>query len=292
MLHEDDAHAAVNAVRAGAAFRGPWPGQAPFAVAISFDSDHETPWLIAGDTRPSRLSEAEYGVRRAMPRILSLLGSANVPATFFIPAVAASLHPADVERIVDGGHEIALHGWAHERPSTLAEGEEERLLHASLQLFEGNFGLLPRGQRTPSWDSSDRTLQLAMEAGLLYDSSLMADEEPYLLQFNGSTVSLVEIPVDWIRDDAMYFLMDREAGLRPQATPEDVSRIWHRELDVARSEGGLFQLTLHPDIIGHRSRIGVLEALISDAADAGGWFATHVDIAALAAAELLGTTSH
>jgi peptidoglycan/xylan/chitin deacetylase (PgdA/CDA1 family) len=248
-------------------------------VALSFDSDHETPWLNAGDIRPGSLSEAEYGMRRGMPRILSLLSEFDVKATFFIPGLAAHLHPTDVERILSAGHEIGLHGWNHERPSSLAQGEEERLLNRSISLFQNSFGVTPVGMRTPSLDTSTQTLDLAVQVGLLYDSSLQADDDPYEVLLAERPSGLIEVPVDWSRDDAIYFLTDRESGLRPHLAPDEVTQLWMREMSLARDEGGLFQLTLHPDIIGHRSRVGILESVLETSMTFGAWCATHESVA-------------
>ena len=116
--------------------------------------------------------------------------------------------------------------------------------------------------------------------GLVYDSSLMADDDPYEVLADGEPTGLVEIPVEWIRDDAAYFPMDRYTALRPYTPPRGVLTIWRDEFDRAYAEGGLFQLTLHPHIIGHRSRMMILEELLRHIrAHTGIWFATHADVA-------------
>jgi hypothetical protein len=121
---------------------------------------------------------------------------------------------------------------------------------------------------------------------LLYDSSLMADSEPYELTENGEATGIVEVPVEWIRDDAVYFNMDRMSALRPYTAPETVFDIFRRELEMAHREGGLFVLTMHPHIIGQRSRIWIVEELIKLAKSLGDvWFATHADVARYCAAE-------
>ena len=96
-----------------------WPGGARVAVALSFDADHETIWLRDGQTAPGRLSQGEYGARAAVPRILRLLDRRGIPASFYVPAVCAMLRPAEVLGYVQAGHEVALHGWIHERNADL-----------------------------------------------------------------------------------------------------------------------------------------------------------------------------
>jgi peptidoglycan/xylan/chitin deacetylase (PgdA/CDA1 family) len=65
--------------------------------------------------------------------------------------------------------------------------------------------------------------------------------------------------------------------------PTDVLEIFRRELDAAYEDGGIFQLTMHPHIIGYRSRIWIVEELIRHAKSKGKvWFATHAEVAAYA----------
>lgn len=259
-----------------------WPHDAGVAVAISFDSDHETIPLRDGETSPGRLAQGEYGSRVAAPRIVELLRRYDIPASFFIPAVSALLHPAEVESYVAGGHELAVHGWIHERNTLLDRDDELELTARAVDTLEGLTGVRPTGIRTPSWDFSEHTLDIITELGFAYDSSLMADDAPYEIVADGQPTGIVEIPVEWIRDDAPYFMMERYAGLRPYMPPRSALQIWIDEFDAARAEGGMFQLTLHPHIIGHRSRLVVLKNLLEHIrAHSDVWFATHAEIAGL-----------
>ena len=250
------------------------------AVAISFDADHETPALRENQTTPGTLSGGEYGARVAMRRILALLDRHRVPTSFYVPAVSALLHPESIRDAARAGHEIAAHGWIHERNTLLTEADERDLAFRALDTLEQLTGHRPTGIRTPSWDFSPHTLAIIGETGLRYDSSLMADDDPYELLADGKPTGIVELPVEWIRDDAPYFGMARYAGLRPHTSPRAVLDIWRDEFAGAVAEQGLFQLTLHPSISGHRSRLWVLDTLLDEFAQQGNvWFATHAQIA-------------
>ncbi|GIT26152.1 MAG: hypothetical protein CM1200mP41_21960 [Gammaproteobacteria bacterium] len=150
----------------------------------------------------------------------------------------------------------------------------------SAETLEKITGVRPVGLRTPSWDFSPNTLQIERELELLYDSSLFADDDPYELVEHGEPTGIVELPVEWIRDDAVYFNMARFDGLRPYTPPTAVFDIFKREFDGAKEESGLFVLTMHPHVIGYRSRIWILDNLIDHMKTSGDvWFATHADIA-------------
>lgn len=266
----------VDRVRAGRRLAPErWPGGAPFAVAISFDSDHETNDLRDGGASISRQSWGQFGPRKGAPRILDILRRTDTPASFYVPAVSALLHPDEQRQVAGEGHEIGIHGWIHELNSVLPYEAERDLMLRSADVLEKIAGTRPRGIRTPSWDFSPNTLTIIREMGLTYDSSLMADDDCYELVQDGVPTGVVELPVEWIRDDAVYFGMNRFAGLRPYTPPEGVLDIFRRELEAARDEGGLFQLTLHPHIIGARSRIWILEEIIALGRGLGAWFGTH-----------------
>lgn len=272
---------AVNQVRAGRRLQpATWPGGAQVAVALSFDVDQETSTLRDSLTSPALLAQGEYGSRAAMPRILKLLERYQIPASFYIPAVAAMLHPDDVRRIAEANHEVGLHGWIHERNSNLAEKDERDLTLRAAEVLEKLAGKPPVGLRTASWDFSDATLKIIREMGLLYDSSLMGDDECYELLENGEPTGIVELPVEWIKDDYPYFGMNRLSAIRPHTAPSLVCEVWRREFDGAYAENGLFLLTMHPHIIGHRSRMSILDELVQYIrSHTGVWFATHEQVA-------------
>ncbi|MGI9476460.1 MAG: polysaccharide deacetylase family protein [Hyphomicrobiaceae bacterium] len=271
----------VNKVRAGRSLKPDvWKDGARCAVALSFDSDHETQTLRWGHSSPGRLSAGQYGARVGIPRILKVLRTYDIQATFFVPAVVAKLHPEEQKRAIAEGHEIGIHSWIHELNSQLPPEAERDLQMRACDVLEEISGQRPVGIRTPSWDFSAHTLAISREMGLLYDSSLMADNDPYELLEDGEPTGLVELPVEWIRDDAPYLAMDRFGAARPYTPPSGVLEIFKREFNGAYSEGGLFLLTMHPHVIGHHSRIQILEELIQHIrSHTGVWFASHAEVA-------------
>jgi peptidoglycan-N-acetylglucosamine deacetylase len=271
----------VNQTRAGRRLApSKWKNGARCAVALSFDADHETNELRDGGQSIGRMAWGQYGNRVGVPRILELLKRYDVRSTFYVPAVAALLYPDEQRQVVAEGHEIGIHGWIHELNSVLPYEAERDLMFRSTDTLEKITGIRPVGLRTPSWDFSPNTLRIEAELGLLYDSSLMADEDCYELVMDGMPTGIVEVPVEWIRDDAVYFMMHRFQSLRPYTPPKDVLDIFLKEFDAAYEAGGLFQLTMHPHIITPRSRIWILEEVIRHAKSKGDvWFATHAEVA-------------
>lgn len=256
-----------------------WPNGGRVAVALSFDADNATATLSQGVLDYEVISRGEYGAVDGLPRILRLLDKHDIPASFFIPAVAAALHPQIVKDIqASGRHEIGVHGWIHERlPLLNNEQEERRLLTQSIELLTKMTGKRPVGYRAPSWQFSFWTPQQIKEAGFLYDSSLMASDDAYEILLDGKPTGVMELPIERILDDFPYFGGGAN-GSNP--SQQDVFEIFRDEFDVAYEERGLFVLTMHPHIMGHRSRVALLDRLIQHMkAKPGVWFATHEQVA-------------
>jgi peptidoglycan-N-acetylglucosamine deacetylase len=255
-----------------------WPGGARVAVALSFDADNATVPLSRGQLSSEDLSRGMYGAIDGLPRILRLLDRQNVPASFFIPAVSLALNPEMGEQILSRKHhEIGVHGWIHEHLGALNdEAEEQRLLNQSIESLTKAIGKRPVGYRAPSWAMSRFTMKQVKEAGFLYDSSLMASDDAYEITLDGRPTGVIELPIERILDDAPYF--GAASGSMP--SPELVDQVYRAEFDVAYQEGGLYVLTMHPHVTGHRSRVLWLEKLIVYMKSKPGvWFATHEEVA-------------
>lgn len=252
-----------------------WPNGARVAVTLGFDIDNAAGNLARGDLSLEALSRGEYGAMDGLPRVLKLLDKHNIAATFFVPAVSDILHPAMIPSILGKKrHEIGAHGWIHENLSLLSESEERRLLGQSVDYLTKVTGRKPAGFRSPGATYSRNTIRLLKEAGFTYESTLMASDDAYELLLDGQPSGMVELPIEWILDDAPYFIRN---GALP--SPRLIFEVYKDEFDLAYDEGGLFVLTMHPHIIGHRSRIVHLDRLIAYMKSKPGvWIATHEEV--------------
>jgi len=254
-----------------------WPNGARVAVCLSFDVDNELLWRRT--PLPVPLSQGEYGATTGLPRVLDLLDRHSIPASFYIPAMSAALHPQMIQDIVQRKrHEIGVHGWMHENLPTVGDAaKEEQLLAQSIEYLTRATGKRPVGFRAPSWAFSQSTLEQIRKAGFLYDSSFMAMDEPYELLTNGQKTGMIELPINWIADDYPYY-EPQAGGSLPD--PQLVFEIYQGEFDAAYHERSLFILNLNPPITGHRSRIAALEKLlVYMQSKPGVWFATLEQVA-------------
>ena len=242
--------------------------------------------ISGGNTTVQELSRREYDSRVAVPRLLKLLEEYSIPVTFFIPAVTAQLHPEAVEAILRSPlrHEVAVYGWFQEPIIKLPADEERRLTKKAFDFWTERLGHKPAGIRTINWNYTDATASIIRDLGFLYDSSLMADDRPYEVTENSRPTGIIEIPVENITDDWAYYGLG--AGSFTMGDSE-VLEIHEREFDGAYKEGTLFQATMHPFLMAHRSRLVMLEQLLAHMKSKPGvWFATHEQVALAAKAQM------
>ena len=119
----------------------------------------------------SRESRVEHNV----DRILALLEAADTNATFFTLGWIAERYPALVRRIVEGGHELASHGYGHERVSDLSEAAFFNDIHSAKALLEDIAGVRVQGYRAPSFSIGAGNLwalDTLQRAGYRYSSSI------------------------------------------------------------------------------------------------------------------------
>jgi peptidoglycan-N-acetylglucosamine deacetylase len=254
-----------------------WPNGARVAVCLSFDVDNEL--LQRANPLPVPLSVGEYGATTSLPRILDLLDRHQVPATFFIPAMGAMLHSEMVPAILARRrHEIGVHGWVHEFWPGLGDAaKEQRLLAQSIAYLTKATGTRPVGVRAPGSGFSPQTFDLIRQAGFLYDSSLLAADEPYEIVSNGQPSGVIELPISEIDNDYPYYGETANGSL---PSPEAVFEIYKAEFDLAFQERTMFVLTQHPHVGGRRSRVVQLDRLITYIKSKPEvWFATMEQVA-------------
>ncbi len=148
----------------------------PATVCLSFDFDAFSSWLRTdGSNTPGNLSRGEFGNVGAR-RLLALLAEYNIASTWFVPGHTLETFPETAAAIVEAGHEIGHHNYAHENPRSLAEADERKAIERGIAAIKLVTGTRPAGYRSPSWDVSASTLKLLVEYEFAYDSSLMSQD--------------------------------------------------------------------------------------------------------------------
>lgn len=264
-----------------------WPDGKRCAASVTFDIDADSLIRSAcpedADLRLQPISMGRYGPTVAVPRILESYRRLGLRQTFFMPAWVMQTYPATVEAILKDGHEIGHHSWCHEDPMGHSDDHEAELFERALEVHVAMTGRKPRGYRAPVYSLTPKMVDRLIAHGFLYDSSMMADDLPYLVSTPSG--SLIEIPPHWGTDDWPPFAHFGEIDyLMPVRAPSDGIRAFAEEFDAMHEAGGFWMPVLHPFLTGRVARWREMEKLIERALATGeAWFAPMEDIAAHAA---------
>lgn len=239
-----------------------WPEGKTCAFLFSVDVDAEAPFLWEHRGKRTqglnRLEARRFGPRQGLGRILDLLDECDARGSFYVPGVVAEIHPEILPTVAARGHELGLHGYYHEGVDGLSAAEHRRIIDQCRAVFEKQVGFAPRGYRSPAWEVTPDLLTVLREKDFLYDSSLMGFDHPYSLG------GVIEIPVQWLLDDAVYFKFQGDGRDRwHPADPRAVEAGWIEEFEGLREFGGLCTLTVHPWISGRAQRIRLLRRFLA-----------------------------
>lgn len=268
-----------------------WLDDKQVAVSFTFDVDAEAGWLGEGPEygqRLTTLSEGRYGVVRGVPRILKLLEKYGVPCTFFVPGHTATHHIGLIDRLLEGGHEVAHHGYLHLRSDKVPHDQQIDEIDRGLEALAKAGASDVTGYRSTSWELTPETFELLVSRGFTYDSSCMGDDRPYIERWDD--LSILELPVHWSLDDWPRFGWNIDTGGNV-ADAEELRRCWLAEFDSALEEKRHTTYTMHPEVIGRPYRLAQFEAVLEQLADRDDvWFA-RLDAVAKHVGPLLGVST-
>jgi peptidoglycan/xylan/chitin deacetylase (PgdA/CDA1 family) len=261
----------------------PWPDGNRCAVSVTWDVDADSGLNYYNRDKADNLvasqSQTRYDPLIAVPRLARLLRRLEMRQTFFFPGWCIEKYPAAVDMLLKDGHEIALHGYLHERPNEVSAKDELYWLQRGIGAFERRVGRRPAGWRAPSFAFSKHSLAYLIAENFAYDSSLMGDEIPYRLHH--SSGSLLELPVDWALDDWPHYMHNRDFRfMMPISAPARAMEVFRAEFDAAWRHGAMWISVWHPFVSARLSRLDAVIDLIAHMRDKGGvWFAPLGDIA-------------
>lgn len=256
-------------------------------VCITLDFDTVSLWLAMGQTTPTPISRGEFGVV-ASERLLALFDRHDIRTTWFIPGITIDTFESACREVAEAGHEIGHHGYDHVAPGSLDREQELDQLRRGNDAILRISGRAARGYRSPAWDLSPHSVELLINEGFRYDSSMMGhDCLPYRaragdvaepgkpVQF-GRATDLWELPISWSADDFPHFEYFRGGGLRAASGVLDNWLEDFRYMQETEPRGVL-TYTLHPFVIGRGHRMRMLDRLLTELKRLGARFLTAED---------------
>jgi peptidoglycan/xylan/chitin deacetylase (PgdA/CDA1 family) len=260
----------------------PWPDGARCAACISWDVDADTLVLHSQQGRGHELYGSLSWLRYdevGIARICEAFAEYGLRQTFFVCAWCIERHPEMCAPIVEGDHEIGHHGYTHEAPNGLTPEGELHELRRGIELIESFTGRRPTGWRAPYAAQSAHSAAYLVEHGFTYDSSLMNDSVPYLIEAGGG--QLVELPFDGSMSDWPHYAHVPDLGyVQSPKAPSTAMEAFREEFDAVHELGGLWLTIWHPHVSARPARLLAWKRLVEYMLDKGGvWFATLDEIA-------------
>jgi peptidoglycan/xylan/chitin deacetylase (PgdA/CDA1 family) len=252
-----------------------WPGDSRIAVLLTFDfqGGEDVKPSPDGKINHEEYTQGEYGPRTGIWRILRILETNEVKATFLTCGGIAERYPEAVAGIVAKGHEVAGHGYHHEVARDLTKEQERDVIKRTTEMIHDRAQKRPFGWR--SCTQSPNSLELLMEQGYLWNSNSFSHDLPFVWQ--SGKRKLVELPRQPFGDGRTY-------GHRDSGNPHDSLIIWKAMFDQFYEESDLgptfcpFQF--HPYISSRPGRAKALADLIQYMkSHTGVWFATGSEVA-------------
>jgi allantoinase len=187
-----------------------WPGDARLALQIvlnyeegaensilhgdraseTFLSDIVGAVPFVGQRHMSMEALYEYGSRAGFWRLMRLFEERRVPITVFAVAMALERNPAAARAMLEGGHEIASHGWRWIDYKDIDPETEREHLRRAIASITAATGQRPLGWYTGRTSENTRRL-VAEEGGFLYDADSYSDDLPYWERVAGKSQLIV-----------------------------------------------------------------------------------------------------
>ena len=186
-------------------------------------------------------------------RLLTRLDRHGIRTTFFVEGRHGSERGDEVGDLIARGHEVALHGWAHEDWAALDEANARELLERGMAAIAASAGERPIGFRAPGGERGPHTVELLVDFGFAYDASLDDGRTARVLP-----QGLVALPFVWGHVDGAHYLQPEPA------TPALVESHWQATLDRAADSGELVVFVVHAHVSClDGERLDVLDRLLA-----------------------------
>ncbi|MGQ0675712.1 MAG: allantoinase PuuE [Rhodospirillales bacterium] len=150
---------------------------------------------LLGQRHMNMESIYEYGSRVGVWRLLRLFEKRKLPLTVFAVGMALERNPGAAKAFVEGGHEVASHGWRWIDYQKIDEKIERAHIKRAVATIEKLTGQRPLGWYTGRVSPNTRRL-VAEEGGFLYDADSYADDMPYWVKIAGKDQLIVPYTLD------------------------------------------------------------------------------------------------
>jgi allantoinase len=230
---------------------------------------------LAGQRHMNMESIYEYGSRAGFWRLMRVFDERKIPVTVFAVGMALARNPEAARAMVDGGHEVASHGWRWIDYQNIDEETERAHIRLAIEAIETATGTRPLGWYTGRM--SPRTRRLVVEAGgFLYDADSYADDLPYWVKVEGHDHLIVPYTLD-ANDMRFATAQGFNAGDQFFGYLRDSFDVLYQE---GRDTPKMMSVGLHCRLVGRPGRFAALVRFLDHVQrHEGVWICRRVDVA-------------
>ncbi len=241
-----------------------WPNGARVALWIAPNVEHyeylpefdglRDPWPRMPYPDAREYSYCDYGNRVGFWRMLEPLDKHNIRCTVSLNLAVFEHYPEVGQAMIERNWDFMSHGIYNTRYlNTLSEEEEREFYRDNVETLKRHTGKQLKGMLGPAISGTERTPDLMAEAGLIYHTDWMHDDQPVPIKVNSG--KLVSVPYSVELNDHAIFTGNFEGDYFFQTCKDQ----FDRRYEEGAESGRVLCIPLHPFLVGQPHRIKYLD---------------------------------
>ena len=241
-----------------------WPNGARVALWIAPNVEHyeylpefdglRDPWPRMPYPDAREYSYCDYGNRVGFWRMLEPLDKHNIRCTVSLNLAVFEHYPEVGQAMIERNWDFMSHGIYNTRYlNTLSEEEEREFYRDNVETLKRHTGKQLKGMLGPAISGTERTPDLMAEAGLIYHTDWMHDDQPVPIKVNSG--KLVSVPYSVELNDHAIFTGNFEGDYFFQTCKDQFDRLY----EEGAESGRVLCIPLHPFLVGQPHRVNYLD---------------------------------
>ena len=244
-----------------------WPNSARVALWIAPNIEHyeylpefdgvRTPWPRVPIPDVQQYSYRDYGNRVGFWRMTEVLDKHNIRCCVSLNLAVLEHYPEIAEAMIERDYDFMSHGIYNTRYlNALSEEEEREFYRDNIETLRRHTGKPLKGMLGPAVSGTDRTPDLMAEAGLIYHTDWVHDDQPVPIRVKSG--KLVSVPYSFELNDVPVFRSNFEGDYFAQICKAQFDQLY----EEGAESGRVMCIALHPYLIGQPHRVKYLDEIL------------------------------